>query len=343
MTGLLLRYNKVHNDALQKLEPKLRKKFEAIWGDLEDLNGPADLHSVASLSDYFDSLTFDFIIVGDVFWRTGQNICKICRERNIPVFFLQHGQWIYTKNKMSLLHYPTYTFLFGDFIGNLCASWTYAKFSECIVTGSPRYDEVEHSRGVSQYLYFAPPVLEEIVHNKPSGIIRKQAMRALFSLRGIDKEFCIVVQPHYREARIDVLRDMFPAAQFADPALDPFKLIRGASKVITSRDSTSVLDAIAHRKMVVLTDNPDTKSFFLKNHFGEFARENENKQEFIKQTNTDYRFKGNNYVQRARKYVYLGDASTRIVEFMYNVLYQEPCLEQAGFMKGETQGLKTLG
>ncbi len=321
MTGLLLRYNKVHNDALQKLEPNLRKKFEFIWGDLEDLEGLADLQSASSLSNYLDSLPqFDFVVIGDVFWPTGQNICKICKEKNIPTFFLQHGQWVYTKNKISLIHYPTCTFLFGDFINDVCTSWIYSKFSKCSVTGSPRYDDAK-SNGGNVYLYFAPPVLEEIVHKKPSGIIRKQAVQALSTLKGIDKELSVIIQPHYREARVDWLHDMFPAAQFADPNLDPFKLVRGASKVIASRDSTSVLDAIAHRKIVALTDIRDTKSFFSKGHFGEFALESKNKQEFIRHANSDYKLKGNNYVQRAKKHVYLGDASTRIVELIYQEMY----------------------
>jgi len=323
MTGLLLKYNKVHNDALQKLAPKLQKQFKIVWGDLNDLDGAVDLQSCDSLLGYFKSLpSFDFVVIGDVFWKTGQNICKICNVRNLPVFFLQHGQWVYIKNKKNLLHYPFYTFLFGDNVCDMCSSWEYAQYSKCFVTGTPRYDECSKlNLDQSTYIYVAPPVVEELIHDKPSGIIRKQAIKALELLGGIDKKFSLIIQPHYREARVDYLQKTFPYAQFVDPDLDPLKFIRGSAKVITSRNSTSVLDALACRKSVVLTDINDTESFFSRFYFEDFALESSNIYEFKNHLNSECKINDDNYVQRAKKYIYLGDASSRIVELISNVMY----------------------
>ena len=98
MTGLLLQYNKVHNISLQNLATKLNKEFNIEWGDLTELTGVTDIQSAPTIAEYFSSLPhFDFVIIGDAFWPTGQNICKVCKERNIPTFFLQHRQWIYEK------------------------------------------------------------------------------------------------------------------------------------------------------------------------------------------------------------------------------------------------------
>jgi len=317
MKGLLLKYNKVHNDALQHLSYKLRKNTELGWGDLSLFGSSMDLLPYGEVVKYLDSLKpFDFVVIGDVFWNTGQNICRACKESGIPVFFMQHGQWIYVANKKSLEHYPDYTLLFGDNVGDMCSSWVYGKNSKVHVVGSPRYDEAS-SNGMGSYTYFSPPVIEEIVHNKPSGRMRTPFLKALEKVAGIDRHISLVIQPHYREARTDMLHKMFPKAQFADPALDPLKLVRGSVQVMSSRNSTVVLDAIAHQKPVVLMDFPDNDAcFFERGYFGEFATETKNKKQLLEALADPNKLSRTNYLARAKPFIYLGNASERIVELI---------------------------
>lgn len=314
MKGILLKYNKVHNDSLLSLAPKLTKHFEILWGDLSVFGKQMDLLSCEVIEDYFAPFgTLGFIVVGDIFWKTGQAICRYGRAHDIPIFFLQHGQWIYVKNKKKLDYYPAYTLLFGDNVASMCSSWEYGKNSHIEVTGSPRYDAASPNGG--SYIYFSPPVIEELIHNEPTRIIRRSFKENLEVIKKIDKGLSIVIQPHYREARTDELHRLFPFAQFADPQLDALKLIRGAAKVLTSRNSTVVLDAIAHQKPVVLMNFPEHDScFFKRGYLGEFALESQNRANLIDNLLIDIKVKRADRIDRAREHIFLGDASTRIVE-----------------------------
>lgn len=318
MKGTLLRYNKVHNDSLAHLAAELKKDFDVCWADLPH-QGSIDLLPYEVVSKYLDSLLpLDFIVIGDVFWMTGQNICKWAKQAKVRSLFLQHGQWIYVRNKKRLPYYPDMTLFFGDNVYEMCKKWPYAQESRCFVTGSPRYDDARPAEG--SYLYFTPPIIEEIVHGKHSGVVCKESMRMLTALKGIDRELPIIIQPHYREARTEWIQSLFPAAQFADPTLNPLKFVKGASKVIAARHSTSVLDAIAHRKPVLLTNVIDSgREFFPRGYFGNFARESTSKKEFLNNASADSLFNGNDYVQKAKKHVFLGNASTRIVSLMNEV------------------------
>lgn len=316
MKGMLLKYNKVHNDSLRRLAPKLIKHFEVLWGDLSVFGEQMDRLTPDTIEDYFGSFgKFEFIVVGDVFWKTGQAICCYGQKHDTPVFFLQHGQWIYIKNKKKLNHYPAYTLLLGNNVANMCSSWEYEKNSRIAVTGSPRYDEASSNGG--SYVYFSPPVIEELVHNRPTGVLRRSFKENLEAIKKIDKEFPMVIQPHYREARADDLHKLFPCAQFADPQLDALKLIRGAAKVLTSRNSTVVLDAIAHQKPVVLMDFPKYDAcFFEREYFGKFALESENKAHLVDNLLADTKVKRTDYANKAKAHIFLGDASSRIVEWI---------------------------
>ncbi len=318
MKGILLKYNKVHNDSLLNLAPKLTKHFEVTWGDLSVFDERMDLLTRDVVEDYLSSLgEFDFIVIGDVFWRTGQAICQYGREHDIPVFFLQHGQWIYIKNKKKLNHYPAYTLLLGDNVANMCSSWEYGKNSRVAVTGSPRYDTASPNGG--SYVYFSPPVIEELIHDKPTGVCRRTFKKNLEAIKKIDKEVSMIIQPHYREARTNELHELFPCAQFADPQLDALKLIRGAERVLTSRNSTVVLDAIAYQKPVVLMDFPEHDAcFFKRGHFGEFALESQTKAELVDNLLIDVKIKRAEYANRAKEHIFLGDASSRVVEWIKN-------------------------
>ena len=269
------------------------------------------------VDNYFDSFSSspNIVIIGDVFWPTGQRICETCKKRGIKTFFLQHGQWIYIKNKKSLAYYPSHTLLFGTNVSDTCVDWDYAKHSLIHIVGSPRYDPITIKHNNGHYIYFSPPVIEEIVHNRPSGRLRLPFLECIKSLKGIDDITPIVIQPHYREARIDLLQNIFPKAQFVDPMLDPFPFIQYARKVIASRNSTIVLDAIAHRKITVLTDfRKHDDCFFKRGYFGKFALESDDRDHFIRNLQSNVKLEhGTGYVERAKKYIYLGNASERVV------------------------------
>ncbi|MHA2279447.1 MAG: hypothetical protein ACXAC5_00950 [Promethearchaeota archaeon] len=316
MKGLLLKYNKVHNDALHHLSSKL-KEVEVVWGDLFSFGASMDLLSYSTVIDYLESFSpLDFVVVGDVFWNTGQHICRAGKKMGIRVFFMQHGQWIYIANKKSLDYYPDHTLLFGEKVAEMCSSWPYGKHSRLSVVGSPRYDNAS-TNGQGAYTYFSPPVIEEIVHEKPTGRLRTPFLKSLEKISGIDKFVPLIIQPHYREARIDMLQKMFPKAQFADPDLDALRLIRGSASILTSRNSTVVLDAIAHQKPVVLTDFPETDvCFFERGYFGDFAVESKNRRNLIDNLLSVTPLSRNGYSYRARPYIYLGDASNRVTELI---------------------------
>ncbi len=318
MRGVLLKYNKVHNDSLRNLAPKLAKYCEVLWGDLSIFDKKMDLLTYDDIEDYFAPFgKLEFIVMGDIFWRTGQSICRYGEEHDIPVFFLQHGQWIYIKNKKKLPHYPSHTLLFGDNVAEMCSSWIYGANSQVEVTGSPRYDEILPNGG--SYIYFSPPVIEELIHGQPTGRVRRPFLENLEAIKKIDKELPIVVHPHYREARTDYLHKLFPYAQFADPQLDALKLIRGAAKVLTSRNSTVILDAMAHHKPVVLIDLPEYDAcFFERGYFGNFALESETKSDLIDNLLFTTKTKRADYLS-AREHIYLGNASNRIVEHIRGV------------------------
>jgi len=316
MKGVLLKYNKVHNDSLRNLEPHLSKHFEVLWGDLSIFGKKMDLLNYDAIEDYFSKFgALSFIVVGDVFWETGQSICRYGHEHNIPVFFLQHGQWIYIKNKKKLNYYPAYTLLFGDNVSEMCSSWTYGKHSHVAATGNPRYDKASPNGG--SYIYFSPPVIEELIHGRPTKRVRRTFYENLIAIKNIDKDLQIVVHPHYREARTDNLHKLFPYAQFADPQLDSLKLVRGAAKVLASRNSTVVLDAIAYQKPVVLMDFPAHDAcFFERGYFDGFALESNTKSHLVDNLLTDTKNKCVDYINKTKKHIYLGNASVRIVEWI---------------------------
>lgn len=321
MTGLLLQHNKVHDESLFQLSSQLKKEFSIKIGKMNSSEYPDDLLPYDVVKKYVEYDEPDFVITGDVFWRTGQNLCRACKELNIPLFFLQHGQWIYVQNKKKLNYYPTHTMLFGENIANMCSGWEYGKHSQIKPVGSPRYDNVVKSSG--KYIFFSPPVIEEIIHDKPSGKIRREFFQNLKTLSGIDRYVSMVIQPHYREAKINWLHDLFPNAQFADPQLNASKLISGATKVLSSRNSTIVLDSIAHRKPVFISDLSEHDScFYKRGYFEGFATESLNKQELLSNLmRDDTPINTIEYAERAKPYVCLGEASARVLKCIQQEMY----------------------
>lgn len=255
-------------------------------------------------------LPLDAILVADIFWPTGQNICKWCINNKVKCFFWQHGQWIYTKNKVNPPYLPFCTFLFGDDVFSECKNWSYGKKSNLLVTGSPRYDNCRLNPKGS-YIYFSPPV---ILEKSPSvkDKYNPKSVETLKNLGGIDKELDIVIHPHYREGYIGQLRELFPRAIIADTGDSALDLIQESSKVLTHRNSTTVLDAIACGKQSVLMSQ--TSSYPV-GYFGKFADEVSSMTEYVKCLSTPS-VDIEDYYHKARKYILLGNASQRIIDYI---------------------------
>ena len=304
---LLLYYNKVTNDAFDQLKKNAETlSFQQI--DLSTLGRDIERLSLPTISKLLSDYSFDAVIVGDIFWTTGQNVCRWCKENAVPCYFLQHGQWIYTQNKMNLQYFPTCTFLFGNKIHGIVEQWPYAQRSQMAVTGSPRYDNMQLTKGNG--VYFAPPVLAEQISSNTRW--NEKALSVLQRLKGLDKKVELRIHPHYREGKEDVLRDLFPNATFIKQSDNPLVHIPQSYKVLTHRNSTSVLDAIACRKPVVLMNFGILLSYYKKGYFGDLAIESGYLGGCVENLTTKQEVSEYNYIERARPYIYLGNASRRI-------------------------------
>jgi len=314
---LFLRYNKVTNEALEKLYKHI-PSFK--WGDMDSFKQRIDVLPYETIASFLQEFKpIDSICIGDVFWTTGQNICKWGEDQGVKIYFLQHGQWIYIQNKRNPRHLPHSTFVYGDNVKQMVDSWPYGKRSNVQAVGNPRYDNISWLSNSGEYTYFAPPVIKEMV---PSGKNRSNAevAKLMEQLKGIDEIGPLLIHPHYREGSVDYLKSIFPKAMVADPQKASLPLIQKSSKVLTHRNSTTVLDAIACGKKVVLTDFlGQDKSFFKRGYFGEFAVENDWPKNCLKALECDYDVDYNGYRTRARAHIYLGNASHRIV----NILEQD--------------------
>lgn len=318
MRILLLKYNKVANETLEILSKSLGN-HELRWGNLVELGrNNVDLLSYTQISRYLEAFEpVDMVVVSDVFWPTGQHICRWCTRnlRDVKCLFIQHGQWIYVTNKKKLREYPTHAVLFGDNVTNECKSWSFGKSVSVVSTGSPRYDSYAPSPA-GEYVFFSPPVIQELVHGRPKHV-REPYLRALQYIVGFDKEIRVILQPHYREARLELLMTMFPDAEFVDPDDRTINLVAGAKTVVASRNSTVVLDAIVCGKPTVFTEFPNCDAaYFRRGYFGKFGLENDGSQHFLKNVLSTNNIVGQDYELQARPYICLGDASERIVEII---------------------------
>lgn len=317
MRVLLVKYNKVTNHAIQNISSYISSRADILYADVFKFGSRADILSYSDISTYFASIkSFDCVLVGDIFWKSGQNICLWAKKNKKKVFFLQHGQWIYVDDKKSPNHKPYSIMFFGDKVCEMCKKWDLGRQSKCVVTGSPRYDHVEVGLK-GEYVYFSPPVIKEMNKSSPSRV-RKHPMEELSKIQKINCKD-LLIQPHYREGDLLTLKKWFRGATFVDPALDPFPFIAKCKAVLTHRDSTVVLDAIAHGKKTILMNfDGGLRSFYPRFYFGSFATESSNMSDLQRNIDT---ISGNEiidekYVQSARQYVYLGNASERV----YNVM-----------------------
>lgn len=299
---LLLKYNKVTNESIENIKEHINHKIV----DLNIFGNKIDLLNFQEVSLFLRKFTpFNNILIGDIFWPTGQNICKWCFENNINCYFLQHGQWIFVNNKMNPKFLPSCTFLFGNKLKEEMLKWPYGKKSKIEVTGSPRYDNVKTEQG--NYIYFSPPVLTE--YNPSSiNISHKKNFKFLSNLYGIDNHLNMIIHPHYREVNIDVLKKMFPKANFVEPKTRAIDIIAKSYKVLTHRNSTVVLDAIACQKNCVLVNFAGFDSFYPKNYFREFAIECNNISECIEVLKKECVIN----TKSTSDFIMLGNASKRI-------------------------------
>ena len=313
---LLLRYNKITNELFENLYQFL-PSFR--WGELTDFGKRIDTLQYSTVADFLQEFKpIDATAVGDVFWPTGQNICKWGKDQQVKVYFFQHGQWIYIQNKRNPRHLPHTTFLFGDNVKRMVDNWPYGKKSNIYSTGTPRYDNIPLS-AEGEYVYFAPPVMREMVPSAPSKS-NATAVNTITQLKGIDEIVPLLIHPHYREGNLDYLKNLFPKATVASPLSSSLSLIQKSTKVLTHRNSTTVLDAIACGKKAILTDFlGEDRSFFKRGYFGEFAVENNWPKDCFKSIEAEYIVDYENYTERARDHIYLGNASQRIV----NILRQD--------------------
>jgi len=331
MKVIFIHYAKVANDAFRKLE---KQHIDIQW-EWVQFEGQIDLIDYSEIDNKLSSsMPFDFIFVADIFWKTGQNICKWCKKNNIKAYFLQHGQWIYTKNKTNPRYLPFCTFFFCTPLVKMVNKWPYGKQSILSATGTPRYDFCDYKQAnveIEDYVYMSPPVIYEL-HNfqgdkniswTTQGKLNSYALKCLEDLKGLDSKCNLLIHPHYREGNIQSLYDLFPKAQFISPKEDPLPLIAKSKKVLTHRNSTVILDAIANGKITVLMNflGPDKikiRSSYPRGKYNEFTLESYNKDHLINNLNSNIEIdiKDNidgTYIKRANNYIRLGNASKRIM------------------------------
>lgn len=307
MIGVICSYNKPHDQSIRKLLEHVPQGFA-----IANVSLASDRFTYTDIQKLLDPFDYmEFVVIGDVFWPTGQHICKWCEQKKIQCIFLQHGQWIYIANKQMLSHYPSDTLLFGQRIHDMVSSWPYAERSKLHVTGSPRYDDIQTRD--NGYVFFSPPVIEEC---SPSGRKLNQCTWKLLSqLSSIDHKCHLVIQPHYREGRTDLLKKMFPMAQFVDHRDNALKWVADSSCIMTSRNSTSVLDGIACGKKNLLVDLLSfDQSFYGREYFGDFAVENDTTQDLFDNVSQSYSTADMTqaYISLAKNYIYLSNASERV-------------------------------
>lgn len=271
---LLLKYNKPINEAWDSLAVQCNNG-RTISVDTVDMAifGPrVDQLSFLEVSNLLDRHKgVDFVFVGDIFWPTGQNICRWGRENKVNTLFLQHGQWIYTVNKRNPQYTPDYTCVLGENILQESLKWPLAKTSKIVATGSPRYDFYTQCTR-EDFDYFAPPVMVEYVPGQ-SDRDNPIARQLLEKMSGLDTKCTLFIHPHYREKDILSLRQMFPKAVILNPHDSALNWINRCRYLITHRNSSSVLDAIACKKHSLLMNFGGFSSAYSRGYFGEFATE----------------------------------------------------------------------
>lgn len=308
MKVLLLRYNKVTTEAFECFARL--SNLDVVWGDLNEFGRRVDTLTASELYPFLENFgPIDAVMIGDIFWPTGQAICEWAEVRKVKCFFLQHGQWIYTKNKKSPGHLPDATLVYGTNLRKEIQKWPYARRSKVYATGNPRYDDLSIEKG--NYVYFSPPVMLEL--NPSARTINHSRDAVIRLLRGLDAHCELLIQPHYREGKVNALHKWFPDAKFVDSQQPALPLVAKSRCVLTHRNSTMVLDGIACRKRIVLM--PKCDSCYARGYFEPFAIEADSFADVKKNLTTDFD-QIDEYDTKARPHVVLGGASERIEQII---------------------------
>lgn len=313
---VLVQYNKPTNQSFENMLQHCPPEVEARIVQLTDKPKYIDLLNYKNVEKALQPHEpFDAIVMGDIFWPTGQSLCNYCKRNGKTSHFLQHGQWIYVANKMNPRHCPAVTHLYGTAIQNAVLRWPYAAKSKVLLTGSPRYDNL-NPQYPGEGIYFAPPVIKEVSSGRNFPTISRTAMTELAKLKGLDSKFKLHIQPHYREGDLNTIRSLFPKADLIPASDDPFPWIAKCAKVLTHRNSTTVLDAIAHRKKTVLMnfEGESLESAYPRQHFGIFAVESKSPQNCFNHLSSPAPDWPDNYEELAKRHIYLGNASERVFQ-----------------------------
>jgi len=318
MNGIVILSSKVIDNALNNISDVLEKHgIEIQSADLRDVKKNQSFVSYEQVNSLLSSLgKIDFAITGDAFWSSGKNICRWCKENHVKSYLFQHGQWIQLQNKKDTDIVPDCVFFLGDDLTRQCSQWADWKYCKAFTTGSPRYDDLNEFKD-DGYIYFSPPAVQiNDIFKKISNRIDDKAWGWIKSVAAKLKGMKVLVHPHYREMQIKMFKKNFSYLDFINPKEDPLPIIANASKVLTHRNSTTVLDAIACHKSVVLMDTvEEDRAYFKRGHFGEFALESDILDQIQSNLKSDYKEPAD-YTAKAKKYIYLGNASERIARIV---------------------------
>jgi len=326
---LFLYYNKPTDESFDNIIKSLEgdQEIEVIKGSLlREFGLRMDLIDYRRVSQFIKSFpALDGLVVGDIFWGTGQNICSWCVENGVKCFFLQHGQWIYTGNKQDAVYCPTAIYLLGNKVRDVASQWPLSKCTKLVVTGSPRYDGAMADRSNGGYVYFAPPVVEEQSH---SGAVKRnpKVVTWLSELKGLDKHCQLVIHPHYREADIEIYTQVFPQAQIVAKEANAIFLIKQCDRLLTHRLSTMVLDGLACKKRIILINfgEYDGISYYNRGYFGDMAIETSSANEVLNLARIPFLendLPDDVYCEQCKPYIWLGNASQRVITEIKSELF----------------------
>ena len=293
----------------------LGKSHDFLIGDLSSFGHRTDTLSYSEVDRFLSGFRPDAILLGDIFWTTGQNICQWGNKHNCRTFFLQHGQWIYTVNKKRPHHIPDYTLFLGEDVKNECSKWPYSDKSELVTVGCPRFDKITKTEGSG--FYCAPHILNETYVSSPTNH-HKKGVRSANLLRSVAVKLQedLKVHPHYREGSIKELKKILKGATFLDSKLDSIPLVMDSRAVITHRNSTTVLDAIAAYKPIHLLNCRELSSCYPKGYFSPFAKEYDTIDQLVEGLDEPVN-EIKDYEAKSKNYIYLGNASERIADLIF--------------------------
>ena len=81
---LIVKYNKVIDETFDALIPGLKEitGAEVVVKNIRSFGDKTDILSYKEVSMFLEEVNPYEVLIGDVFWPTGQNICKWCKQKN---------------------------------------------------------------------------------------------------------------------------------------------------------------------------------------------------------------------------------------------------------------------